>query len=168
MNAGNSMIMTAGELRELRADIEDFHSAYCAMLDEGHLDQWPDHFTEDAIYRVTSRENFDAGLPAGLVYAEGRTMLRDRAYAIGNTQMFAPRTVLHYVANVRVLGAEGGCVVARANYLLLQTLIEGPTTLHQAGCYHDVFVRRAGRLLLRERQCVYDTALVANDLVYPV
>ena len=29
-------------------------------------------------------------------------------------------------------------------------------------------VRENGRLLIRERQCVYDTVLIANDLVYPV
>jgi hypothetical protein len=29
-------------------------------------------------------------------------------------------------------------------------------------------VRAEGRLKLRERQCIYDTVLIANDLVLPV
>ena len=94
-------------------------------------------------------------------------MLRDRAFAIAKTQMFAPRYLQHMVANVRVLTAAEP-IKAQANYLLLQTLMEGPTTIHQAGRYYDSFVRVDGRLLLKERQCVYDTLLIANDLVYPV
>ena len=46
--------------------------------------------------------------------------------------------------------------------------MEGPTTIHQAGRYYDTFVRANGGLLLKERQCVYDTVLIANDLVLPV
>jgi hypothetical protein len=42
---------------------------------------------------VTEYENAERGLPVGLVYAEGRDMLRDRAVAISRTQMFAPRRV---------------------------------------------------------------------------
>jgi 3-phenylpropionate/cinnamic acid dioxygenase small subunit len=158
----------AAAVRELRAEIEEFHAEYCAVLDAAEVERWPEFFTEDAVYRVTSRENADAGLPVGLVYAEGRAMLRDRAFAIARTQMFAPRYMLHLVSNVRVLAATGEDLRAVSNYLLLQTLVDGPTTVHQAGRYYDRFRRADGRLLLAERQCVYDTVLIANDLVYPV
>lgn len=154
--------------RAIRLEIEDFHYEYCHVLDNGLLLQWPEFFTEDSVYRITARENADAGLAVGLVYAEGRAMMRDRAFAIEKTQMFAPRYLQHFVSNVRVLAVEAGEIRAQANYLLLQTLVEGPTTIHQAGRYYDRFVRSGDRLLLRERQCVYDTELIANDLVYPV
>ena len=122
----------------------------------------------DAVYRITARENADAGLPVGLVYAEGRGMLRDRAFAIARTQMFAPRYMQHMVGNVRVIEAGAAGIKAQSNYMLLQTLVDGPTTIHQAGRYYDTFVRVEGKLLLQERQCVYDTVIIANDLVYPV
>ena len=152
--------------RELRLEIEEFHAAYCASLDRGAVEAWPDFFAEDAVYRITARENADAGLPVGLVYAEGRAMLRDRAFAIARTQMFAPRYLMHMVSNLRVVDLAQ--LKAQANYLLLQTLMEGPTQIHQAGRYYDRFVREGGRLLLAERHCVYDTLIVPNDLVYPV
>jgi len=153
-------------VRDLRLEIEEFHIEYCHALDRGALDAWPDFFTEDAIYRITARENADAGLPVGLVYADSKAMLRDRAFAIKHTQMFAPRYLQHFVTNVRVITAEP--LRAQSNYLLLQTLVDGPTTIQQSGRYYDTFVRAGGRLLLKERQCVYDTLLIANDLVYPV
>jgi hypothetical protein len=37
-----------------------------------------------------------------------------------------------------------------------------------AGTYYDRFVRVGGRLLLAERQAIYDTTIIANDLVYPL
>jgi len=155
-------------VRELRLEIEELHAAYCWTLDRGALEEWPDYFTDDAVYRITARENADSGLPVGLVYADSKAMIRDRAFAIQHTLMYAPRYMQHFVSNVRVLEARGDAVKAQANYLLLQTLVDGPSTIHQAGRYYDTFVRRDGRLLLKERQCIYDTVLIANDLVLPV
>lgn len=154
--------------REIRLEIEEFHSEYCWTLDRGALADWPDFFTDDAVYRITARENADDNLPVGLVYADSKAMIRDRAFALQHTQMYAPRYMQHFVSNVRVLEVKGEEIKAQSNYLLLQTLVDGPTTLHQAGRYYDTFVRRGGKLLLKERQCVYDTVLIANDLVMPV
>jgi anthranilate 1,2-dioxygenase small subunit len=151
-----------------RAAVEDFHTEYCAVLDSGAIESWPDFFTEDCIYRVTEFENAAGGYPMGLVYAEGRDMLRDRAVAISRTQMFAPRQMLHFVTNVRILDANDEEIVAQSNYILLQTLVEGATTLHQAGRLYDRFARGEAGLLLKERQAIYDTAVIANDLAYPV
>ena len=154
--------------RELRLEIEEFNAEYCAALDEGRIGDWPSFFTDDAVYRITGRENADAGLPVGLVYCEGMGMLRDRALAIVKTAMFAPRYLQHHVTNVRVLATDGGLVAAQANYLVLQTLVDEGTTIHQAGRYFDRFARAGGKLRLRERTCVYDTLLIDNSLVLPV
>ena len=151
-----------------RAAVEDFHAEYCAALDNGDVEAWPNFFTENCLYRVTELENAINNFPVGLVYAEGRNMLRDRAVAISRTQMFAPRQMLHFVSNVRILDADHEFIVAQSNYMLLQTLVEGATTLHQAGRLFDRFERNGNFLLLKERQAVYDTAVIANDLAYPV
>jgi anthranilate 1,2-dioxygenase small subunit len=177
MYAGYDMpAVDAKSARELRLEIEEFHTEYGDVLDRGELDRWVEFFAEECLYRITARENADAGLRVGLVYAEGRGMIRDRAFAIKHTQMFAPRYMQHFTSNVRVISVEGSdvgagegsLIKAQSNYLLLQTLVDGPTTLHQSGRYYDTFVREGGRLLIRERQCIYDTVLIANDLVYPV
>jgi anthranilate 1,2-dioxygenase small subunit len=155
--------------RALRPEIEEFHAEYCAVLDNNDIESWPSFFTEDAIYRITARENAEAGLPVGLVYCEGLGMIKDRAFAIARTAMFAPRYLQHMVSNLRITGAEpDGGATAEANYLVLQTLVDEDTTLHQAGRYFDRFARRDGRLLLRERHCIYDGLRIDNSLVYPV
>lgn len=154
---------------KLRQEIEHFNVEYCAVLDAGDIEVWPSFFVENGIYRVASRENAERGLLVGLVYAEGRAMLRDRAVAINRTQMFAPRRLLHLVNNVRPLHeSTNGEITAQANFLLLQTLVEGPTTVHLAGNYYDRFARVDGSLKLVERQVIYDTEVLANDLIHPV
>lgn len=152
----------------LRPLVEHFNAEYCAALDGGDIERWPEFFTEDCVYRITARENADLNLPVGLVYAEGRPMLHDRAVAISRTQMFAPRTMLHVLSNARVVDASDDTIVAQCNFVLLQTLVEGPTTLHLAGTYYDRFQRDGDELLLQERQVVYESSVIANDLVYPV
>lgn len=161
--------MECAVVRDLRFAVEEFNTEYCAVLDAGEVEKWPEFFTEDAVYRVTARENADAGLPVGLIYAEGKGMLHDRAVSIARTQMFAPRYNLHVVGNVRILRQEAcGEFAAQSNFMLLQTLVDGPTTLHLAGRYYDRFVPAEKGLLLKERQAVYDTTMIATDLVYPV
>lgn len=153
----------------LKAGIENFHAQYCAALDQGQVELWPTFFAENALYRATSRENAALGLPVGLIYAEGRNMMHDRAVATAQTQMYAPRFTLHLVTNVRVLNeTDDGLIEAESNFLLIQTLVEGPSTLHLAGMYYDTFIPAGDGLLLQERQAIFDTEILANSLVYPI
>jgi anthranilate 1,2-dioxygenase small subunit len=156
-------------LRELRLEIEEFNAEYAAVLDAGRVQDWPNFFADDAVYRITGRENADAGLPVGLVYCEGIGMIRDRALAISRTTMFAPRYLLHQVTNARVLAVDAsGEITAEANYALFETLFDEKTVLQQVGRYHDRFVRQAGRLKLKARHCVYDSLIIDTALIYPV
>jgi 3-phenylpropionate/cinnamic acid dioxygenase small subunit len=154
--------------RTARWEIEEFNTAYAAVLDAGKIEDWPAFFTDDALYRVTGRDNADADLPVGLVLCEGIGMLRDRALAIATTMMFAPRYLLHQITNVRVLAIDGPLITATATYALFQTLVDERTTLQQVGRYYDRFRRVGGRLLLCERHCVYDSLIIDTALIYPV
>lgn len=152
---------------QLRQEITTFQTEYCSVLDRGDLERWPEFFTDDALYRITARENTDLNLPVGLVYCEGKAMMIDRAVAISRTQMFAPRYTLHLLGPTRVEAEDERGIVAQTPVLLIQTLVEGPSTIHLAACYHDRFVRIDQKLLLAERHVVHDTNVLANDLVYP-
>ena len=160
---------TAGTDRRLRV-VEVFNIAYARVLDDGDLADWPGFFTADARYVVTARENWERGLPAGLIYCEGRAMMADRAFAILNTAMYAPRYLRHFITNTWV-GAEAddGAFEAGANYLLTQVLVDEPhARVHQVGRYIDSFIESDAGLRLRSRHCVYDDALIDNALILPV
>lgn len=161
--------LAAAERLKLRTEIEEFNSDYADALDTGDLEAWPRFFTEDAFYRIRSREDAEAGLPVGLVYCEGRAMILDRAYAVIHVLMYEPRYYRHMITNTRVLSvAADGIIAARSNYLLLETILDQDTRILQAGQYVDEFRREGDKLLLRSRDCVYDSLIVQTAIVTPV
>jgi anthranilate 1,2-dioxygenase small subunit len=154
----------------LRYEIEQFNATYASALDEQRLSDWANMFTEEASYVVLSRENEERGHPVGLIYCENRGMIRDRAFALEKTAMFAPRYLRHLISNLELLGQDAkGNVMARANYVVLQVLFDRPdATIHQVGTYNDVFRHTENGLKLAQRRCVYDNLLVPNALCIPV
>jgi len=155
----------------LREDVERFNAEYSARLDRADLNGWAELFTDDCFYLVTSRENRDAGMPVGLIDCEGIGMVKDRAFAILKTSMFGPRYLRHMISNLRIdPPGPNGDFAARANYIVFEVLYDRPDArILQIGEYHDIFARQSdGRLLLRQRHCVYDNLLVPTALCLPV
>lgn len=157
----------AADARALRADIYDFNSAYAACIDDGDIMLWPDFFTEDAVYKVIPRENYEQNLPLATIFAEGRGGLVDRTVAITKTTVFRPRYLRHFISNIRVLGTEGDLIRAEANYMVVETLTNDLTRILSVGRYMDTFTRVGGELKLKERLCVYDSEMVPATVVYP-
>ncbi|PPR10316.1 MAG: Salicylate 5-hydroxylase, small oxygenase component [Alphaproteobacteria bacterium MarineAlpha11_Bin1] len=155
-------------LYEARREIEDFNYAYAETLDAMDVDGWVDYFTDDAFYHVIARDNAESALPLGLIYCEGKAMMKDRAYALLNTEMFAPRYLHLSITNTRALSIKKDEIQATANYILIETLVEEPSRIQQVGKYRDVFVREGNKLLLKERICTYDSVMIDNCLVFPV
>lgn len=161
--------LTTEEKLKLRFLIEEFNTAYARVLDAQKVEDWPDFFEEDASYTVIARENFDEDLPVSLVWCEGKSMMRDRASAIRSTMVFAPRYLRHITGNVFINGRdEEGCIFSESNYLVMETLMEDSTRIFQTGVYFDKFCQNKGRLSLKSRQCIYDSLLIPNDMVFPV
>lgn len=156
------------EVREARFEIEEFNYRYAETLDRFDVDGWVEFFTEDALYHVIARDNHEAGLPLGLIYCEGKAMMKDRAFALLNTEMFAPRYLQLSITNTQVLSIDGPGIRATANYTLIETLVEEPSRVQQVGKYHDVFRRTPDGLLLEERKCIFDSVMIENCLVFPV
>ena len=153
---------------ELRLEIEDLYAEYCAALDDGRYEDWPELFTEECLYRIVPRDNFDRGLPIALMHCESRGMLRDRVVAVRETAYYAPRLLRHIVSFIRAKPAECGDIRSEANYLVLQTLADQPTELFNSGRYLDRLVREDGRLRFKERLCVFDSIVVPNSLIVPI
>ena len=166
--AAPAAVEDRAKLREARWEVEEFHYEYAATLERGDIEGWPDYFTEDANYNIVARDNDEANLPLGLVHCEGKGMIRDRAYALRHTEMYAPRYLQLRVSNTRILHVDESVIEAQASYLLLETLLDEQSRVQQVGKYYDRFHRAGGSLLIKERKCVYDSVVVNNCLVFPV
>lgn len=151
-----------------RDAIRDLYDDYYATLDEVRLHDWPEYFTQDCLYRVIPRENFEAGYTLSTMQAESRGMLKDRVTGLTRTQMYAPRYYRRFPTAPRIVAEENGGVRARHNLLLVQTLIDKPSEIVLSAVCHDLIVADEGRLRFAERVAVFDSEMLPNSLVYPV
>jgi len=152
----------------LTYELQSLYADYCACIDERRYSEWPEFFTENCLYKVMPRENYDRGLPLATLAFESRAMLKDRVVAITQTLFHAPYYQRHIVSGVRVTGNEGRVVRAEANYLVVRTKQNEPSEVFNAGRYIDVLVREQDRWRFRERCCVFDSELIPNSIIYPL
>ena len=155
-------------LQELHFEIEQLNSEYARVLDNERFEEFPEFFVEDCLYRVVPRENHLLGLPIAVIHCESKGMIKDRVYAARESTMAEPRTLRHFITNVRILEARGEAIRAEANVLIVQTMINRMTEIVLSGFYLDSIVRCDGRLLFKERLCIYDSLLLPTSLVAPV
>src|SRR5205085_4147936 len=83
-----------------RLELEGLYTDYAACLDSDTLEAWPEFFTENCHYRVTSAENYETGLPLGLIYASSLAMLRDRVSALREANIYEPQRYRHLISGI--------------------------------------------------------------------
>jgi salicylate 5-hydroxylase small subunit len=153
---------------DLRLRLADLYAAYDDALDEREWERWPEFFTEDGVYKVLPRENFDQGLPAMMVYCESRAMLVDRVVALREALVFAPRLIRRITGTpcLRQAGSDG--MRLGASFALFQTMLNEPSTVFLCGRLYDHVVEDAGVLRFAERIVVTDATNVPLSLIYPI
>lgn len=150
-----------------RARLQDFYDSYYEVLDEVRLNEWPDFFTQDTLYRVIPRENYERGYTLCTMQAESRGMLKDRVTGLLKTQMYAPRYYRRFPGPLRIVALGDGTFQLRQNLLMVQTLIDKQSEIVLAGVCHDRIVEQDDRLQFAERIVVFDSEMVPNSLIYP-
>lgn len=150
-----------------REEVRDLYDAYYCVLDDVDLHAWPEFFTEECVYRVIPRENYEAGYTLCTMQAESRGMLKDRVTGLTRTQMYAPRYYRRFPTAPRLLGEENGVMSVRHNLLVIQTLIDKQSDIVLSAVCHDKIVRDGDRLRFVERVVVFDSEMIPNSLVYP-
>ena len=154
--------------RDLRLELEALYAEYADCLNAERFEDWPQFFTEDCVYKIMPRENFERGLPLATWLSESKGYLLDRVTAIRKTSVYAPRRIRRLVSGIRIVGWQGDVLEARASYAAFETLIDELTRVFNVGEYRDKLVVEAGALKFRERLCVFDSLLVPNSLIYPL
>lgn len=165
------MIAVAPGLRAsaaLRARLADLYGAYDEALAEGQYERWPEFFTEACLYKIIPRENYDAGLPVALIYAESRAMLTDRVAALRKTILYAPRIVRKLTGGIVLRSLDADGMRLSASFALFQTLLNEPSTVFLCGRHYDRVVEDAGALRFAERIFVTDATLVPTSLIFPI
>jgi 3-phenylpropionate/cinnamic acid dioxygenase small subunit len=153
---------------ELRLRLADLYAAYDDALDEREWERWPGFFTENAVYRVLPRENFDQGLPAMMVFCESRAMLADRVVALREALVFAPRLVRRIAGTPCLWEAGPDGMRLRSSFALFETMLDEPSSVFLCGRIYDRVVEDAGGLRFAERSVVTDATNVPLSLIFPI
>ena len=148
--------------------LTQLYADYASAVDSGNWDLWPDFFTDDCIYRLQPRENHERGFPLATLSFSSKGMLKDRVYGIKETLFHDPYYQRHVVGAPLIREVADGRWRCEANYAVFRTKLSEATTVFNVGRYLDVVVRMPAGLKFASRECIYDSEMVPNSIIYPI
>jgi anthranilate 1,2-dioxygenase small subunit/terephthalate 1,2-dioxygenase oxygenase component beta subunit len=158
--------MTLDTAPQLR--VQDLNARYVDAIDDNELEAWPDFFTEQGRYRVTTAENVARGLPLGLIHATSRAMLRDRVKSLRDANVYEAQRYRHVIGAPLLMADEGGVIAAKTSFIVVRVMHTGESTLFATGCYHDRVVLEGGAARFAEKLVVLDSRLIDTLLAIPL
>jgi salicylate 5-hydroxylase small subunit len=148
--------------------IQQLYADYAIAVDSGKWDQWPEFFTEQCVYKVQPRENFERGFPLATLALTSKGMLKDRVYGITETIYHDPYYQRHVVGAPMVRKVEDGRIHSEANYAVFRTKYDKESTVFNVGRYIDTIIQTPEGFKFAERICVYDSEMIPNSIIYPI
>jgi anthranilate 1,2-dioxygenase small subunit len=144
------------------------NAEYARALDDDRLEDWPDFFVDACLYKITSADNHRRGMEAGLIYADGKGMVRDRVAALREANIYERQAYRHIVGMPALLGEADGAIRAETPFLVVRIMRDGALDLFATGRYLDLLVDEGGALRLRERVVVCDSSRIDTLLAIPL
>ncbi len=148
--------------------IEHLHARYLRVVDDGLWEEWPRLFTDQCVYKIITRENFDQGLALSVMECHSRGMLEDRVTGLRTINVFEPHRYLHQVSGLSIESVSGNRVSCKSNYLVVRTMIDGTMSIFSAGVYLDRIALTGEGALFEERLVVQDSRRIETLLVLPL
>jgi 3-phenylpropionate/cinnamic acid dioxygenase small subunit len=152
----------------VRRQIEALNTNYIRAIDDDNVEEWPKLFTEQCLYRITTRENFSQNLPLPLMEGTSRGMLVDRVFGYRRVNIYEPHRYTHLLSGLVIEPIDATHFKCRQNYAVIRTMITGDMTIFSAGIYHDRVVLKDDQALLEERIVVQESRRVDTLLVIPI
>jgi anthranilate 1,2-dioxygenase small subunit len=149
-------------------DLHRLQEHYISVIDTDRLEEWPDLFTEDAVYEIVPKENADLDLPVGIMHCFGRPMMRDRIVSLRRANVYEPHLYRHMTSGLEFTKLDANTADMQSNYVVVQTLTDGESRVYQVGRYFDRIVRTDEGWRYQRKRAVYDTSRVQTLLVTPI
>jgi 3-phenylpropionate/cinnamic acid dioxygenase small subunit len=153
---------------ERQLAVHDLNARYVEAIDEGRFEEWPDFFLEDALYRITTAENSEQGLPLSMIYATSRAMLRDRVRALREANVYEAQRYRHILGPARIEPMDDGSMRASSSFMVARIMHTGDTTLFATGRYRDRVVRAGETARFAEKTVILDSRQIDTLLAIPL
>jgi salicylate 5-hydroxylase small subunit len=148
--------------------IQQLYADYASAVDSGQWDLWPEFFTEQCVYKLQPRENYERGFPLATLSLTSKGMLKDRVYGISDTIFHDPYYQRHVVGAPIIRKVEEGRIYSEANYAVFRTKLDKESTVFNVGRYLDIIVSTPEGFKFAERLCIYDSEMIPNSVIYPI
>jgi salicylate 5-hydroxylase small subunit len=148
--------------------LTQLYADYASAVDSGNWDLWPEFFTEQCVYRLQPRENHERGFPLATLSFTSKGMLKDRVYGIKETLFHDPYYQRHVVGTPVVRVSEEGRIRCEANYAVFRTKLSDASTVFNVGRTLDTVVRTPEGFKFASRECIYDSEMIPNSIIYPI
>jgi anthranilate 1,2-dioxygenase small subunit len=152
---------------ERQLKVQDLNARYVEAIDAGQLEAWPDFFLDDGVYRITTADNVEQGLPLSLMHTTSRAMLRDRVKALREANIYEAQRYRHIVGTAR-LEPDGDGVRARSNFIVVRIMHTGDTMLFASGRYEERIVFPGGLPRFAEKTVIIDSRQIDTLLAIPL
>ncbi len=153
---------------ELQFNVENLLARYTDCLDQGRFEEWPEFFTEDCVYKIVSAENYEQGLPLGVIDCDSRAMLRDRITALREANVYEEHRYRHILSTTLIKAEDTDAVHAETSYQVTRIMRDGSSMLFSVGRYLDRIVPDGDELKFSEKIVVFDNKRVDTLLVIPI
>jgi 3-phenylpropionate/cinnamic acid dioxygenase small subunit len=155
---------------ELIFKVQDLNARYVQAIDDNRLEAWPDFFVDDGRYLVTTAENFERGLPLGMIYATSRAMLRDRVRSLRDANVYEAQRYRHVIGAPLIEAGDQRLVKAQTNFIVARVMHSGETVLFATGRYIDriAFDPVDGSAKFAEKTVILDSRQIDTLLAIPL
>ena len=144
------------------------NATYAAAIDSDHLEEWPDFFIDECLYKVTSAENHRRNYAAGIVYADSQAMLRDRVKALRAANIYERQSYRHIIGLPLIRTESHDRIEAETPFIVIRIMRDGSSGLFASGVYLDIVHVVAESLRFAERIVVCDSGHFDTLLAIPL
>lgn len=137
--------------------LNTLNAAYAHCIDEDKLESWPGFFSTHCLYKITTAENYDNNLPAGLVYADSQNMLKDRVSALRKANVYERQRYRHIIGTPFITQQTPALVKAETPFLVTRIMRGGKMDLFVTGKYIDEVAITDDATTLEKRIVVCDS-----------
>jgi 3-phenylpropionate/cinnamic acid dioxygenase small subunit len=141
---------------------------YGLLLDEDRLEEWTDLFTEDAQYKVVTRENKKLNLPLAVIWCDNKNMIRDRIHSYRHVNEHNLHWDRHIIGHPRIQSISASEWQVQASYSLFQTNLEGRSILFSVGMYDFKIIQENGAFKIQFLEVISDTGSFETLLATPI
>jgi anthranilate 1,2-dioxygenase small subunit len=143
-------------------------AAYARCIDSNELESWPDFFTENCLYKVTTAENHKQGFEAGIIYADTKGMLVDRIVSLRQANIYEKQSYRHILGLPTILKNGGGEVECETPFMVARIMHDGQTDLFATGRYLDTCRVAGNDLKFARKIVVCDSSRIDTLLAIPL